>query len=329
MAGTEIAPQATGTALDAAPKSLDQLAGAWLLAYESRRTQEAYRKDLEGFVAWATAEPRPNVEINGYPGELPSFDPMRADRATLDLYARWLEGQGLAASTRARKLASLSSFYAYAADAGAIPANPAANVRRPKVSSDSPRLGLDKGELAAIIEAAGQSAHAERDLALIALLGLLGLRVSEACRVEAHDLSSERGHQLLAVARKGGKAQRLPLDPFVAAALEAALGDRTSGPILLANDGGPLDRFDAARAIRRLARAAGIEHPVSPHDLRHSFVTLALEAGRPIHVVADAAGHSDVRTTQRYDRRRHALDGHAAYAVSAYVLDAGPVPPAA
>lgn len=329
MAGREIARQEAGTGLEARRQSIEELAGAWLLAYESQRTQQAYRRDLDGFIEWATAEPRPNVEINGYPGELPSFDPLRADRPTLDLYARWLEGQGLAPSTRARKLASLSSFYGYAADVGAIPANPVASVRRPKVSSDSPRLGLDRGELAAIIEAARQSRYPERDLALIALLGLLGLRVSEACRVEAHDLSAERGHQLLSVTRKGGKAQRLPLDRFVADALDASLGGRTSGPILLANDGGPLDRFDAARVIRRLARAAGIERPVSPHDLRHSFVTLALEAGKPIHVVADAAGHSDVRTTQRYDRQRHALDGHAAYAVSAYVLDAGAIPPAA
>jgi integrase/recombinase XerD len=314
-----------GTGLERRQQTIEELAGAWLLAYESERTQQAYRRDLEAFVAWATAEPRPDVEINGYPGELPSFDPLRADRASLDLYARWLEQQGLAASTRARRLASLSSFYAYASDVGAIPANPAANVRRPKVSSESPRLGLTREELAGIIQAARAGSHPERDLALVALLGLLGLRVSEACRVEAHDLSVERQHQLLSVTRKGGKAQRIPLDPFVADALEAALGERVSGPILLANDGGPFDRFDAARVIRRLARAAGIERPVCPHDLRHSFVTLALEAGRPIHVVADAAGHSDVRTTQRYDRQRHALEGHAAYAVSAFVLasDAG------
>lgn len=329
-----------GSELERRQRSLEELAGAWLLAYESPRTQQAYRRDLEAFVAWATAEPRPDVEINGYPGELPSFDPLRADRASLDLYARWLEQQtttrknengepvevpAFSAATRARKLASLSSFYAYAADVGAIPANPVANVRRPPVSSESPRLGLTREELAGIIQAARAGSHPERDLALVALLGLLGLRVSEACRVEAHDLSVERQHQLLSVTRKGGKAQRIPLDPFVADALEAALGERVSGPILLANDGGPFDRFDAARVIRRLARAAGIERPVCPHDLRHSFVTLALEAGRPIHVVADAAGHSDVRTTQRYDRQRHALEGHAAYAVSAFVLasDAG------
>lgn len=326
---TEIATIEQGQSLDLRQASLEELAGAWLLGYESPRTQQAYRRDLEAFVAWASADPRPDVEINGYPGELPAFDPLRADRPVLDLYARWLQGQGLAASTRARRLAALSSFFAYCADAGAIPANPAANVRRPDVSQESPRLGLDRGELAALLEAAASSSHAARDLALVSLLGLLGLRVSEACSAEAHDLSEERGHLILTVTRKGGKGQRLPLDPFVASSLEAALEGRSSGPILLANDGSPLDRFDAARAIRRLARAAGIEHRVSPHDLRHGFVTLALEAGKPLHLVADAAGHSDPRTTQRYDRQRHALEGHASYAVAGFVLGSSSSSPAA
>jgi integrase/recombinase XerD len=70
--------------------------------------------------------------------------------------------------------------------------------------------------------------------------------------------------------------------------------------------------------ITRLAAAAEIEHTVSPHSLRHGFVTAALDAGVPLHRVQDAAGHRDPRTTRRYDRARGALDNHAAYVVGAY-----------
>lgn len=52
------------------------------------------------------------------------------------------------------------------------------------------------------------------------------------------------------------------------------------------------------------------------------MVTLALETGVPIHVVQDAAGHASPETTRRYDRARHALDGHATYALAAYLADA-------
>jgi integrase/recombinase XerD len=70
--------------------------------------------------------------------------------------------------------------------------------------------------------------------------------------------------------------------------------------------------------ITQLAAAAEIPHTISPHFLRHGFVTAALEAGVPLHRVQDAAGHRDPRTTRRYDRARGALDNHAAYVVGVW-----------
>ena len=68
-----------------------------------------------------------------------------------------------------------------------------------------------------------------------------------------------------------------------------------------------------------MARAAGITKPISPHSLRHSFVTAALDAGASLRAVQDAAGHADPRTTRHYDRARHSLDRHPTYAVAAHV----------
>ena len=89
--------------------------------------------------------------------------------------------------------------------------------------------------------------------------------------------------------------------------------------LLLANDGGPLNRFQATRAIRRLTRAAEITKHISPHSLRHTAVTLALDAGVPLRDVQDMAGHADPRTTRRYDRARKSLDRHATYTLASYL----------
>jgi integrase len=181
-------------------------------------------------------------------------------------------------------------------------------------------LGLDRHEAAALMGAA--EAAGTRDLALVSLLMLNGLRVSEAIELRIEDLTTERGHRIIRVKGKGGKQRTTPLPPPVVAAIEATISKRTGGPIILSNQGTAMDRFQASRVIRRLARRARIQKKISPHSLRHTFVTLALEAGAPIHVVQDAAGHASPETTRRYDRARFALDGHAAYTLSQHLATA-------
>ena len=80
-----------------------------------------------------------------------------------------------------------------------------------------------------------------------------------------------------------------------------------------------MDRHGATRIVRRLAKRAGITKHISPHSLRHSFITAALDAGVPLRDVQIAARHADPRTTTIYDRRRQNYDRHAAYAVVAVV----------
>lgn len=157
------------------------------------------------------------------------------------------------------------------------------------------------------------------DHALACLLGLLGLRVSEACGVDIEHLGTERGHRTVRVVGKGAKVAIIPLPPRVARALDAAAGERTSGPVLRSRSGRRLDRHGAARIVRRLARRAGITKAISPHSLRHSFITAALDAGVPLRDVQIAARHADPRTTTRYDRARHNLDRHASYVVTAFI----------
>jgi integrase/recombinase XerD len=160
-----------------------------------------------------------------------------------------------------------------------------------------------------------------REHALVCLLALNGLRVSEVCGADIDDLGHERGHAVLAVTRKRGKKALAALAPRTTVAVAAAIGDRLEGPLLLDQAGARLDRHDAARIIRRLAHAVGNTKRISPHSLRHSFVTLALDAGVTLRDVQDAAGHADPRTTRRYDHARNNLDRHPTYRLAAFLAD--------
>ena len=105
--------------------------------------------------------------------------------------------------------------------------------------------------------------------ALISLLALNGLRVSEATGADIEHLGLERGQRTLTITRKGGKVVTLPLAPRTARAIDLATGERCDGPLFLNGDGRRLDRHGAGRIVRKVARRAGTTKPVGPHTLRH------------------------------------------------------------
>ncbi len=156
----------------------------------------------------------------------------------------------------------------------------------------------------------------------MALLALNGLRISEALNADIESLNIDRGHRTLKIVRKGGKHVTIPLAPRTGRTIDLYVGERTSGPIFLGEQGGRMDRYAADRTVKRLAKRAGINKRISLHSLRHSFITAALDAGVPLRDVQEAASHSDPRTTMRYDRARQSLDRHATYVVAAFLAGA-------
>jgi site-specific recombinase XerD len=283
----------------------EETALSGFLAGYSSLTREAYALDLRQYAAWCTEHA---VAIFG------------ARRADIESFGRHLETLGRARATISRRLCTVTCFYRYAEQEGLIDHSPAVHVRRPRLDYESHATGLDRNEVGAILVAAGLAGA--RDHALISLLALNGLRVSEATGADIEKLGLERGHRTLTILRKGGKTVTIPLAPRTARAVDLAVGERCEGPIFVGSDGRRLDRHAAGRIVRRIARRAGIAKRVGPHTLRHAFITAALDAGVPLRDVQEAASHADPRTTMRYDRAPVSLDRHATYIVATFLAGA-------
>src|SRR4051794_21387989 len=160
------------------------------------------------------------------------LDPLAAVRVDIERYVRWLQDvRRHQPSTVSRRLSVVVGFYRVCVIAQLLPHSPADYVRRPTVPAESPTLGLGHLQFEALLTTARLSTNVN-DFALVALLGLLGLRIFEACGASIADLGEEHGHRVLRVRGKGGKVVLVPLPPAVARAIERAVGERAEGPIL-------------------------------------------------------------------------------------------------
>ncbi len=270
--------------------SRERVAADWLAAAPMDSTRDAYRRDLDGWFAFADSR---------------GVDVLTARRADVDRYRQHLFGRRLAAATVARRLAALASFYRYGRREHGLTVDPLADVTRPRTPRESATLGLDADEVRALLTAARRSGP--RDFALMHVLAYTGLRVSEVARAHTGKMRTERGERTLEVVRKGGRRGWAVLPAATAAAVDEHLDGR-EGWIFPGPSGRPLTRHGIARALGRVVDAAGIEKRISPHSLRHTAATLALDAGVDIREVQRMLGHSSIETTMRYDRSRARVD---------------------
>jgi integrase/recombinase XerD len=237
-----------------------QLAVVAFLARYSGRTLDAYRHDLRMYFQWALDN---------------DLAVLAATRAHVELYRCSMEGRGLAASTIDRRLSTVCGFYRFAHIDGRIASNPAQYVRRPKVQPNEGH-GMDRGELGTFLFTAERFDRAHAALAV--LLGLNGLRVSEACATNIEDLGFHRGHRTLKIVGKGNKPATIPLVPRTARTIDLAIGERHEGPILRRRDYQRLDRRTAHRWVRSIGKRAGLGS-VHPHMLRAGFIMAVFSSG--------------------------------------------------
>jgi integrase/recombinase XerD len=272
----------------------------------SDATVRAYRTDLTDFAR--------------SPGVAGSWG-ASADPVVAYLASRARRGQpgepGLAPTSLRRRAAALKGFYRFAYGEGLIAVDVAAHLDLPRQSRLLPET-LTVAETEALLEAAGgddpdEPAHARhlRDRALLELLYAAGLRVSEAVRLDAEDLSMDGG--FVRVIGKGDKERLVPVGDVAIdwlgrwidgpRAAMVALGDvgaTRGGPVFVGDRGRRLARQQAWAAVKHAAAGAGLAERVSPHTLRHSFATHLLEGGADLRVVQELLGHASISTTQLY-----------------------------
>src|SRR4051794_1199250 len=226
----------TGLA-SAEPLVLRAAVSAYLGRYRGQ-TRLHTESDLRVFLRWCADH---------------DLDPLATVRVDIERYLRWLqEVRRHQPSTVSRRLSVVIGFYRVCVIDQILSHSPAGYVRRPTVPAESPTLGLGHLQFEALITTARLSTNIN-DFALIALLGLLGLRIFEACGASIADLGEEHGHRVLHVRGKGGKVVLVPLPPAVARAIDRAVDGRDTGPILRNTLGARMDRNAATRRLKHLA----------------------------------------------------------------------------
>lgn len=269
-------------------------------------TQLAYGRDLRDFHDW--------LIDTGH-----DFD--TATRADVESYLLHCDAQGLAKSTRARRLSAIRQLYRFAFEEGWRTDNPAIQINGPGRDKRLPKT-LTEDEVDRLLSAARTTGRdgddRVRNTCLMELLYATGMRVTELVSLP---VSAARGDpRMLLVAGKGGKERMVPLSPPARTALADWLAVRDQGQEDARTRGAPpsrhlfpsrgacgyLTRHRFYMLIKELAVAAGVSpDKVTPHTLRHAFATHLLANGADLRAIQTLLGHADVATTEIYT---HVLD---------------------
>jgi integrase/recombinase XerC len=255
----------------------------------SPHTQAAYRRDLAHFTHYwdgAAAQSGGVVDAHAVRG-----------------FVAWMHRRGLGGRSIARTLSALRGLFRFLMKQGLAQDNPVRDVRAPKAPKRLPRT-LDVDQTHRLLDARPTEPLAVRDLAMWELAYSCGLRVSELTGLDLAtvDLRAREARVL----GKGRKERLVPIGSQAALALERWLPAREllAAPgetaLFVGRKGARIGVAEVQARLKAWARRQGIDVPIHPHMLRHSFATHLLESSGDLRAVQELLGHSDIRTTQVY-----------------------------
>ncbi len=259
----------------------------------SKHTLTAYRADLAAFARYlepqqVSLEQATHLHLRGFLG---------------------VESVDKAATSRARRLAGLKSFYKFLVRRKVIEVSPARRVKTPKLPQRLPRA-VPIDETFALMEAPDlERVLGVRDHAMLEVLYGAGLRVSELCSLSMNSIDRRSG--MVRVLGKGNKERLVPVNETALDALDAWLARRGEllakrhahqdpTALFLNFRGGRLTARSLQRHLDRYVKQLALNRTVSPHALRHSFATHLLAGGADIRTIQELLGHASLTTTQRY-----------------------------
>lgn len=272
----------------------------------SENTRLAYGRDLIDAAGWFSSQ---------------GSSLLNAERSHIEAYLTICADEGLAKSTRARRLSALKQFYRFAFEEGWRKENPAIQIKGPGKSKKLPRT-LSEADVDALLDASRQTERKVdrlRNTCLMEILYATGMRVSELVSLP---LAAAQGDpKMLLIRGKGGKERLVPLTKAARDALKTWLQHRQSDAVAAQLTGasaralfpshsaaGHLTRHRFYGILKSLATTAGLSPDgVTPHTIRHAFATHLLARGADLRSIQTLLGHADVATTEVYT---HVLDEH-------------------
>lgn len=279
-------------------------------------------RDIGRFIAHLSSERRsPRNTVVAYErdlGQLAAFARERLEKRSLrtgdiDIFVlrAWLgtAGRKLTASSVARKVASIRSFFRFLHKRGEVQRNPAAELVTPKVRRPLPTL-LDVDAAKQVVEAPQSlDARAVRDCAMLELFYSSGLRVSELVALNRPDLDLDS--MAVRVIGKGNKERVVPFGRPCAEALQRYFARRgefrhpktgflDATAVFLSTRGRRILVREIQNLVHRYGALGAGRGDLHPHALRHTCATHMLGGGADLRAIQEMLGHSSLSTTQRY-----------------------------
>jgi integrase/recombinase XerD len=264
----------------------------------SPNTIDAYRNDLNQLASFVGGEAARRDTIPPWTG---------FDRQSMLSYLTDLKGRRYAATTVARKVAAIKSFFSFLVAEGMIKDNPTRDVPSPRVGKSLPKpISISQARLLLEQTTKRSTPEAKRDRAMLELLYATGMRVSELVSLDLADVDTEGGY--VRCFGKGHKERLIPIHRQAAQAVKEYLTQarphlvRSSEEeaLFLNRRGDRLTRQGLWQILKGYAKSAELGVEITPHTLRHSFATHMLSGGADLRSVQELLGHANISTTQVY-----------------------------
>jgi integrase/recombinase XerD len=259
----------------------------------SENTVSSYMRDLKQFASYVCT----------------NLDSSFADISESDVanYMSWMKNAGKSTATVSRSLASIKGFYAHCVMSGLLAKNPAAKLSPDKAAHKLPQILTNKEVELLLSQPERNDAKGYRDCAMLETLYATGIRVSELIDLNVDDVNLSAG---LITCHSKDKSRAIPLYPAAIHALTEYI--RFVRPQMIASEdeqslfvnvnGERMSRQGFWKLIKSYQAKAGIEKPITPHTLRHSFATHLLENGADLRSIQEMLGHADISSTQIYSQ---------------------------
>ncbi|MBM3191666.1 MAG: site-specific tyrosine recombinase XerD [Chlamydiae bacterium] len=245
---------------------------------------------------------------------LPSQDVHEIKEKDIILFLEWMEHNLYAPASRYRALMAIKVLFAFLRKENIIKVNITAHLESPKLWQLLPNI-LSQEEVEKLLKMPDiHTPIGARDRAILEVLYASGLRVSELCHLNLHDIQEDS----LRVIGKGGKERVVPIAKlsyqtvayYTLSYREDAQEDRLGLPLFVTERGQRIQRVTVWQRVKYYIKKANINKNISPHSLRHSFATHLLDNGAPLRVIQEMLGHADIATTDRYTHlsSKHLMD---------------------